>query len=512
MKIRIRPSFALPLLLAVFAAPLVLPRAAQPRYQLIDLGSLGGKQYYDDFSGATSQSLSSNGTVIGGLGTPDPDPFGDFNGVETSHAFEWKDGILTDLSPAPFGNKANFSQAFCVNSLGRSAGIATYNASSPADGPRYKAVLWKDQQMIELASLGGNQSLAQGINNLDQAVGWALDTVASTEKIWYDYPFSFGAQQRAVLWENGTVRDLGTLGGPCAWAINVNDAGQIIGQSMTATATGGKKQSGDWQWARPVAGFMWQNGTMTDLGNLGGTWVMPWRINQRGQVIGFATRRGDGIFHPFLWENGVIKSLGTLGGSNGRATAINEAGEIVGGANTANGGFHPFLWKDGVMKDLGSLRQASQAWYINNKTQIVGTTGDNDESSNRAFLWENGGPMVDLNTLIPKGSPLTLRFPLGINDAGEILTYGVLKNGDSHPALLLPMPSVSIRTTSNAAGQPSATLDLKVSAGRKYKLESSPDLTTWSAVGDPFVAAEDNLSRELEIGEIYRFFRVVRVF
>lgn len=510
MKNRNRSIFAFALLLGAQVAISTISRAAEPRYQLIDLGSLGEGKFYGGFSGVNGRLLNNGGTVVGGMATPDPDPFG-WNDGTTSHSFEWKNGSLTDLGTNAFGDKANFSQAFWVNDLGRSVGIATYNATNGAP-PLFKAVLWKDRQMIDLGTLGGDQSYAHAINNRDQAVGWALDSIASSELVWFDYPFPFGTQQRAALWENGAARDLGTLGGPCAWATGINEAGQIIGQSHTAVATGAEKQVGDYHWSRPVAGFIWQSGSMVNLGNLGGTLVLPLRINQGGQVIGLATRAGDTSFYPFFWSEGVMKDLGTLGGSSGSANDINDAGEVVGGAALSGGGFHAFLWKDGVMRDLGSVRQRSQAWYINSRSQIVGTTGDGPESSNRAFLWENGGPMVDLNSLIPRGSPMILRYPLGINDAGEIIGYGVLQNGDSHPFMLIPMPGMTVRGSTTPGGQKSITLDLTVSAGRNYVLESSRDLITWSPLGAPFLAQEDNLTRELELLEAHRFFRIARVF
>jgi hypothetical protein len=42
-----------------------------------------------------------------------------------------------------------------------------------------------------------------------------------------------------------------------------------------------------------------------------------------------------------------------------------------------------------------------------------------------AFLWEDGGPMVDLNTLIPADSSLTLTYAVAINDSGVIAGFGV---------------------------------------------------------------------------------------
>ena len=54
------------------------------------------------------------------------------------------------------------------------------------------------------------------------------------------------------------------------------------------------------------------------------------------------------------------------------------------------------------------------------------------------FLWEDGGPMVDLQTLVINGSNLTLGEAFFIYDSGEILVRGYLPNGDEHGVVLIP--------------------------------------------------------------------------
>jgi probable HAF family extracellular repeat protein len=474
--------------------------AAAPRYQLINLGSLGGTNYYESFSGLPGRLLNNSGTVVGDMDTAVPDPACFETSCLTAHAFEWTNGSLADLGTLAFNEKGNFSQAFWINDQGLSIGVATYNAVGSSSEPLYKAVTWKDRQITGLETLGGNVSMAQAVNNSNQVVGWALDLVPASVNIYEDYPWPFATQQRAVLWENGVVRDLGTLGGPSAWATGINDNGQIIGQSFTGIATGKPQHAGEWFFSRPMAGFIWENGNMVDLGSLGGTWALPVRINNQGLVIGFMTTKGDSSFHPFLWEKGVLKDLGTFGGSQGQANAINEAGEIVGGAASASG-YRAFLWRNGVIKNLGTIGAESQAWAINSKTQVVGTTGTPQDK--RAFLWENGGPMLDLNKLVPTGSP-RLAVALGINDRGEILCDGP---GEKGIYLLVPAPQLAIRVSTIAPVQTIA-IDMKVIPGRRYSLESSGDLRTWTALGTSFTPETETVTRELETIEGGRFYRL----
>src|ERR1700724_1542956 len=68
--------------------------------------------------------------------------------------------------------------------------------------------------------------------------------------------------------------------------------------------------------------------TVTDLGTLGGTFSIPFGINNAGRVAGGATLPG-GNLHPFLWHDGHMTDLGTLGGPNGDAGGPNARGELA---------------------------------------------------------------------------------------------------------------------------------------------------------------------------------------
>jgi len=90
------------------------------------------------------------------------------------------------------------------------------------------------------------------------------------------------------------------------------------------------------------------------------------------------------------------------------------------------------------MTDLGTLPDdvGSNA-IVADEGRVVGVSGDSSGNV-RGFLWENGGPMVDLSTLISPDSVLAPVVPFAINDRAEIAGTGLLPNGDAHAFLLIP--------------------------------------------------------------------------
>ncbi len=139
----------------------------------------------------------------------------------------------------------------------------------------------------------------------------------------------------------------------------------------------------------------------------------------------------------FLAHDGQATALGTLPGQNfSAAFGVNDSGQVVGVSGSL-----AFLDTPGQgMTSLGSFGGNSTAFGISNSGEIVGLSMLANGSF-RAFV-ANGGGIVDLNTLIPPGSGLTLTSATGVNDLGQIVGYGVDGSGTYHEFLLNP-PGIS---------------------------------------------------------------------
>ena len=413
-------------------------KAKHHTYKLIDMGTFGGPNSFF-FSSPVGDNINNRGTVVGAADTSLQDPY--YPNCDTPDclilgAFQWKNGILTNLGTLPHGYS---SSAGWVNDAGTILGESETGDIDPISGlPVNLAVIWRHGQITSLGTLGGSFSFGNAMNNRGQVVGLALNTIPDP----FSY-FGLGTQTRAFLWDRGVMRDLGTLGGPDSWAASINESGQVAGWAYTNSTP------------NPVTGvptqhpFLWTNGKMRDLGTLGGTFgVVGTRnggsgggVNNRGQVVGTMNLAGDRTHHPFLWDRGVLTDLGTLGGTNGEAYWINDAGEIVGRADPAGTTNHDaVLWKNGTVTDLGLAVgwPCSTALDINARGQVIIDTGICGVGGGPGLLWENGGPSVNLNALVEPGSNITVGDVNYINDRGEIAVTGTLPNGDRHAILLVP--------------------------------------------------------------------------
>lgn len=407
------------------------------RYKLIDLGTFGGPQSYVNIPNLSyARVLNNRGMIAGWADTPVPDPFPDFCFVgdcSVTHAFRWVNGAKEDLGVLQDGVS---SDATWIAENGLIAGDSENGEIDPLipGFPEIHAVLWKSGTMIDLGTLdGGYESIASSVNSRGQVVGLALNGIADPDSL-----VGLGYQARAFLWQNGAMQDLGTLGGPDAWAFVINERGQVAGNSYVNTEPSAR--CAQFEIGTLTTGaFLWDKGRMKDLGNFGGTCTFAFDLNNRGEVVGASSLVGDQVQHPFLWDGRALIDLHTFGGDVGTAIAINEIGDAVGWATDPDQVPHAALWKNGKIKDLGTLADFpfSFASDINAAGQVIGQLASSDFSQFRGFLWENGA-MVDLNSLIPPGSDLRVVFPETINDRGEIVGRARLHHGSEHAFLMVP--------------------------------------------------------------------------
>jgi probable HAF family extracellular repeat protein len=301
-------------------------------------------------------------------------------------------------------------------------------AATPSAQTRY--------HVANLASLGGTVGAGNSINNR----GW----LAGTSNL------SGDQVQHAALWRNGSLTDLGTLGGPNSgvlWPVK-NDHGIISGISQTAQPDPlGERWSCSAFFPAPTAvghqclGFRWEDGVMTPLPTLGGTNGFATGTNNRSETVGWAENTVHDPtcvapqvlqFRAVIWgpAPGEIRELPPLPGDTASAaTALNDRGQVVGISgicDRAVGRFsaiHDVLWQNGKPIDLGSL--GGVAWNtpmaINERGDVVGFANASAAAGGgfdaHAFLWTRRHGMRDLGTL--PGDAFSQA--LGINDRREIV-------------------------------------------------------------------------------------------
>ena len=440
-------------------------KPAQPRYRVVDLGSLGGDVWI-----LQGRSINMRGMAVGlmGMGQPDPyctDPlWACFYDGDLYHAFQYADGKTYDLGALAQGVN---STANGITELGLVYGQSQNGSVDPlTDFPEAHAVMWVNRKITDLGTFGGHQSAALNANLLGQVVGASLTAksdpfadqpmagcrftpIAGAGSNWNTFAintfFAPGATEtHAAMWWGGAKFDMGTLGGPDSAAADINLLGQAVGWSYNSYQAN--------EFGVPdVHPFVWSvwDRKMHDLGSLGGACAIAAAINNRGEVIGHSTLAGNQIEHPFLWTaKSGMRDLGTLGGDFAHANHINDRGEVIGYSTMVPRGQgqaptyakgRAFYWYNGVMKNLGTIGDDySDANGINNLGQIVGEIFTVQGESVRGWISDRGGPLVDLNTLIDPNSGYEIIAAGYITDTGVIGARAIAPNGQEHPVELIP--------------------------------------------------------------------------
>jgi probable HAF family extracellular repeat protein len=305
------------------------------------------------------------------------------------------------LEPLPGGIHTT---AMAINDDGVAVGL------SSVDGSTYPhAAAWIDGRTINLTGLGFSGAVANDIGPNGLIVGISDE-------------FSL----RAFSWLNGELNPLAFPHQCCSEARGVNAAGQIVGNA----SLGGINTPND--------GVMWDNGVIVPLGSLGGSLAHANDINDQTQIVGISAPDNSGTYLAFVWERGEMRALPTLGGTWGEAHAINNSSVIVGYAEDEPGFWRPVKWINELAIELPTLGGFSGAARdVNESGWIVGYSSVTAQPSARATLWINDAAFqLDALALLPVGSSLS--FARGLNNVGQIVADGQIAN-EPRAAVLTPL-------------------------------------------------------------------------
>ena len=170
--------------------------------------------------------------------------------------------------------------------------------------------------------------------------------------------------------------------------------------------------------------------------------------------------------HAVLWESdGSVHDLGSLGGAFNGASSVNNRGEVVGTAQSPKDGTtHAFFWSAQTgMLDYGAFPGAVATvvgcCHTNNdRGEIVGFSVEPaNPYFGRALIWQGTQPK-DLNAFIAHPGPFVhLTSASSINNSGEILCQGVTKTGEVHACLAIPIAGDALFENVSPAAEPSAS-------------------------------------------------------
>lgn len=239
--------------------------------------------------------------------------------------------------------------------------------------------------------------------------------------------FTFQDQEAAIL-NHGVLTRLGTMGLLNSSASGINAQGQVSGTASSSVrhSTSTLMQGGQlWTTLSDSRAFLYSDGTLTDLGTLGGSFSESTAINASGQVLGNSTTTADNDDakrQAFIYSKGQLTGLGTLGGSLSRANAFNDSGLVTGSSLNAQDKLQAFIYQDGLMTGLDVGGEFSTGTAISSDGRIAGQLTLSD-GSQQVFLYQSGQVTLLNLPMITGGK--SFASAKSVNDRGDVVGHAL---------------------------------------------------------------------------------------
>lgn len=328
------------------------------------------------------------------------------------------------------------SSAADINSTGVVVGAYAVSASAT------RAFVNRGNGFADLGTLGGRSSHAVAINDRGEVLGnWTSRAGQQRGFLYHAGKPLRGAMRRGVPYTGGQAHDIGTTSGAInnsratTWT-DINNAGYA-----TAIGAAASFEDGARSYLRAP------DGKLTDIGNLRfdepATLNRALALNNRNQVAGESgpVNFPDQPLRAFIWNKGTMRDLGDLGFAPNGGLAINDRGQVTGYASL-NAGIRDrlaFVYTNGRLVNIDGRRptgpRSSSGTGINNHGHVVGTS---DHLS--GFIYRSRR-MQSLNALIDPAQGWDIASPQAINDAGQIAATAVRKGVSYAVRLDLIRPS-----------------------------------------------------------------------
>ena len=352
------------------------------RYQAVDLGAIAPTG-----NATQANNINDKGQIVGRSQTTEVLGTGFRN-----QGFIWENGVLTPLTSTGIKNgggentgkevtqRSGGGFTAAINDLGAIVGTSDEIVGEATD----RGLLWQKEAggdyKLQITDLSGVESYFFDINNKNEIAGRHIYGPGSTS--------TASNRTRAFYSSEGFINPLPDLGGDTGRAVGINNKSVIVGE-VDGDGLNDKTVNNAALWEKGPDGQY----KLTNLGTFGAEQATFRDINDAGQIIG-QTSSGTGTTatsSPFLLQNGQKTNIGSLGGATGSTTGINQFGQVVGTSQNLSLQNRAYVWNNGTIKDLNGLvlRNPTFSGSIVTLTSASGINNFGDISATGSYTFRD---------------------------------------------------------------------------------------------------------------------------